>query len=77
MLALLNIYKAKRMKQNKLITKAKYIMLKTIRTISGIEKLNRKQQSAIQGGRMKCWNNGMCTSCGHHCAEAQCCYCLD
>ncbi|WP_298426384.1 hypothetical protein [uncultured Kordia sp.] len=52
-------------------------MLHKILNLKGVEEIEKEQQQKINGGRAKCFNGGICTSCGHHCAEVQCCYCDD
>lgn len=51
-------------------------MLRSILKINGVSEIEKKEQQKINGGRAKCFNNGICTDCGHHCAEVQCCYCF-
>jgi hypothetical protein len=60
-----------------LLIKKQQIMLHKILNLKGVEEIAKQQQNKINGGRAKCFNGGVCTSCGHHCAEVQCCYCDD
>ncbi|WP_430412245.1 hypothetical protein [Kordia sp.] len=52
-------------------------MLHKILTLKGVEEIEKAQQQKINGGRKQCSANGVCIDCGHHCAEIECCYCLD
>ncbi|WP_271766436.1 hypothetical protein [Aquimarina algiphila] len=54
-------------------------MLKKIINLNGIEKLNRKQQISINGGRKQCIDprTGLCSDYGPHCAELICIFILD
>ncbi|WP_459211857.1 hypothetical protein [Aquimarina rhabdastrellae] len=49
-------------------------MLKNILNLDGIKKLEKKQQRAVQGGRMKCKVNGECIAFGRQCAESECAF---
>ncbi|MGH1385872.1 hypothetical protein [Kordia sp.] len=50
-------------------------MLHKILKIEGVLELEKTEQHKINGGRAKCYSNGACFDCGHHCAEVQCCFC--
>ncbi len=49
-------------------------MLKNLINLNGVEKLNRKQQLSINGGRKECinWSTGECDEYGLQCAELIC-----
>ena len=48
-------------------------MLQKISNLKGVQKLNRNQKHAIQGGRKKCTNwAGECIDYGTYCAEIEC-----
>ncbi|PKV50529.1 MULTISPECIES: hypothetical protein [Aquimarina] len=54
-------------------------MLNNIMNLNGVEKLNRKQQLSVNGGRKQCIDprTGLCTDYGRHCAELECVLIID
>ena len=47
-------------------------MLKNILKLDGAQQLSKKEQKTIQGGRVQCKVNGVCTEYGIQCAELAC-----
>ena len=52
-------------------------MLKNILKLEGAQKLTKSEQKTIQGGRILCKVNGVCTQYGFQCAEVDCRYFLE
>lgn len=47
-------------------------MLKNILNLDGAQVLSNEQKKAINGGRIQCIVNGVCTQYGIQCAELAC-----
>jgi hypothetical protein len=52
-------------------------MLKNILKLEGAQKLTKNEQKTIQGGKILCKVNGVCTQYGIQCAELACRVLLD
>ncbi|WP_310555799.1 hypothetical protein [Flavobacterium sp.] len=47
-------------------------MLKNILKLDGAQQLTKNEQKTIQGGKILCKVDGVCTSYGIQCAEREC-----